>query len=139
MFRNPQINTYVQDVETTVRFYTEELGFVETFRTPRIGPPDHVEVQLEGLVLGFASIEAARRDHGLDVEAGPKRAEVALWTDDVDDAFERLVAGGAAVISPPHEFEVNIAGRLRVAWIADPDGGAVQLVMKAPVEAAAGR
>jgi lactoylglutathione lyase len=139
MFRNPQINTYVQDVEATVRFYTEQLGFIETFRTPSVGPPDHVEVQLEGLILGFASIEAARRDHGLDVEAGPKRAEVALWTDDVDAAFDRLVATGATVLSPPHEFDVNVSGRLRVAWIADPDGGAVQLVMKAPVAAAAGR
>ena len=136
MFRHPQINTYVQDVETTVRFYTEQLGFVETFRTPRIGPPDHVEVQLEGLVLGFASIVAARRVLGLDVEAGPKQAEVSLWTDDVDAEFERLVAAGAPVLSPPHEFEVNISSRLRDSWIDDPDRGADQLVMKAPVAAA---
>ena len=127
MFRNPQVNTYVQDVEATVRFYTEELGFVETFRTPRSGPPDHVEVRLDGLVLGFASIEAARSVHGLDVDAGPKRAEVVVWTDDVDAAFDRLVARGAGAISLPHDFEVDSVGRLQVAWNADPDGGAVQL------------
>ena len=138
MFRNPQVNTYVQDVEATVRFYTEELGFVETFRTPRSGPPDHVEVRLDGLVLGFASIEAARSVHGLDVDAGPKRAEVVVWTDDVDAAFDRLIARGARVISPPHNFDVDTVGRLRVAWLTDPDGGAVQLASEVPVTAAAG-
>lgn len=138
MFRNPQVNTYVQDVEATVRFYTEELGFVETFRTPRSGPPDHVEVRLDGLVLGFASIEAARSVHGLDVDAGPKRAEVVVWTDDVDAAFDRLVARGATVISQPHNFDVDTVGRLRVAWLTDPDGGAVQLASEVPVTAAAG-
>ena len=138
MFRNPQVNTYVQDVEATVRFYTEELGFVETFRTPRSGPPDHVEVRLDGLVLGFASIEAARSVHGLDVDAGPKRAEVVVWTDDVDAAFDRLVARGAKVISQPHDFDVDTVGRLRVAWLTDPDGGAVQLASEVPVTAAAG-
>ena len=138
MFRSPQVNTYVRDVESTVRFYTQELGFVETYRTPRLGTPEHVEVRLDGLVLGFASFEAARRVHRLDVEAGPKRAEVVVWTDDVDSAFERLVSGGATVISPPHEFEPEGVGRLRVAWITDPDGGAVQLAAEVPVPATVG-
>jgi catechol 2,3-dioxygenase-like lactoylglutathione lyase family enzyme len=124
VFRNPQVNTYVRDVEACVRFYTEALGFVETFRTPETGPPAHVEVRLGGLILGFADIEATRQMHGLDVDAGPKRAEVAVWTDDVDAAFARLVAVGATPLSPPHNF----IGRLRAAWVADPDGGPVQLV-----------
>ena len=138
MFRNPQVNTYVRDVESTVKFYTENLGFIETYRTPRLGAPEHVEIRLDGLVLGFASIEAARRVHRLDVDAGPKRAEVVVWTDDVDSAFERLVAAGATVISPPHDFEPEGVGRLRVAWITDPDGGAVQLAAEVRVTAAAG-
>jgi catechol 2,3-dioxygenase-like lactoylglutathione lyase family enzyme len=124
VFRDPQINAYVRDVEACVCFYTELLGFVETFRTPESGPPVHVEVRLGGLILGFADIEATREMHGLDIEAGPRRAEVALWTDDVDASFARLVATGATPLSPPHDF----IGRLRAAWIADPDGGPVQLV-----------
>jgi catechol 2,3-dioxygenase-like lactoylglutathione lyase family enzyme len=124
VFRDPQVNTYVRDVEATVRFYTEALGFVETFRTPESGPPVHVEVRLGGLILGFADIEATREMHGLEVDAGPKRAEVAVWTDDVDAAFARLVASGARPLSRPHNF----IGRLRAAWVADPDGGPVQIV-----------
>ncbi|HEY7035139.1 MAG TPA: VOC family protein [Thermomicrobiales bacterium] len=125
MFRDPQVNAYVRDVEACVRFYTESLGFVETFRTPESGSPVHVEVRLEGLILGFADVEATRQMHGLDVDAGPRRAEIALWTDDVDAAFARLVAAGATPLSRPHDF----IGRLRAAWIADPEGGPVQLVM----------
>ena len=128
MFRDPQVNTYVRDVETMVRFYTQELGFQETFRTPEAGPPVHVEVRLGGLILGFADIAATREMHGLAVDAGPKRAEVAVWTDDVDAAFARLIAAGATPLSPPHNF----IGRLRAAWIADPDGGPVQMVSELP-------
>src|SRR4051812_7252587 len=125
MFRDPQVNTYVRDVETTVRFYTELLGFTESFRTPETGPPVHVEVRLGGLILGFADIEATKEMHGLSVDSGPKRAEVVVWTDDVDSAFARLVAAGATPLSPPHNF----IDRLRAAWVADPDGGPVQMVM----------
>lgn len=124
MFRDPQINTYVRDVDGMVRFYTEHLRFVETFRTPEAGSPIHGEVRLGGLILGIADIDAAREMHGVQVDAGPKRAEVAVWTDDVDAAYARLLAARAKPISPPH----NVTRRLRAAWVADPDDGPVQTV-----------
>ena len=62
---DPAINYYVDDVEIAVRFYTEHFGFVEAFRTPQQGKPDHVEVRLGPLILGLASKEAARTMHGL--------------------------------------------------------------------------
>ena len=48
-----------------------------------------------GLILGFADIEATRSMHGIVVEPGPNRAEVAPWTDGLDTAIERLLAAGA--------------------------------------------
>jgi lactoylglutathione lyase len=124
MFYDPQVNLYVADVEASVRFYTELLGFTETFRTPETGRPAHAEARLGGLVLGLAGFEAARSMHGLPAEPGPTRAEVAVWTDDVDVVYERLLARGVRSISAPHDF----IGRLRAAWVADPDGGPVQIV-----------
>lgn len=59
-------------IRETGRFFTEQLGFVETFRTPETGPPVHVAVRLGGLVLGFADFVATRAMHGLDVDVGPK-------------------------------------------------------------------
>jgi catechol 2,3-dioxygenase-like lactoylglutathione lyase family enzyme len=126
VFRDPQVNFFVQDVETSVRFYTDLFGFEETFRTPSSGPPEHVEVRLGGLILGLASIEAARRVHGLDVTSGPPRAEVCLWTDDVDRVHSELVSRGIQSLSSPHDF----LGRLRSAWVVDPDGNPVEIVME---------
>jgi catechol 2,3-dioxygenase-like lactoylglutathione lyase family enzyme len=126
MFRDPQINLYVADVGASLRFYRDLLGFTETFRTPRDGTPIHVETRLGGLTLGVASMDSAGSSHGLDLGEGPPRGEVVLWTDDVDRAFAPLTDRGVRALSEPHDFLEN----LRAAWIADPDGNPVQLVMR---------
>jgi catechol 2,3-dioxygenase-like lactoylglutathione lyase family enzyme len=126
-FTDPQINYYVEDVETAVRFYTEHFGFVETFRTPKHGKPEHVEVRLGPLVLGLASREAGQRVHGLPLgTAGAPRAELVLWTDDVDEVYTRLVESGVPSVRPPHDF----LSSLRSAWVMDPDGNPVEIVMR---------
>lgn len=127
-FTNPQVNLYAEDVERSVRFYRDLLGFTETFRTPQQGTPAHVELRLDGLTLGLASIDSLRAVHGVNVSIGPgPRAELVLWTDDADAAFAAMTAKGAAVLSPPHDF---LSASLRAAWIADPDGNPVQLVTR---------
>jgi uncharacterized glyoxalase superfamily protein PhnB len=126
VFRDPQVNFYVADVEGMTRFYRDVLGFTETFRTPAEGVPVHVELRLGGLVVGMAGIDAARDMHGIDVGGDRPRAEVVLWTDDVDAAYEEVVAAGAASLAPPHDF----LGSVRAAWVADPEGNPVELVMR---------
>jgi predicted enzyme related to lactoylglutathione lyase len=123
MFRSPAINVYSHDVMRLVAFY-EGLGFRETFRTPKLGTPVHVELVLDGFTIGIASVDAAIADHGLKPELGGRPVEIVLWTDDTDDAYRRLTAAGAPSLSPPHDF----LSRLRVAWVADPDGNPIQLV-----------
>ena len=78
------------------------------------------------LILGMAGIDAAREMHGIDVGGERPRAEVALWTDDVDAAYEQAVAGGARPLAAPHDF----LGSVRAAWVADPEGNPVELVMR---------
>lgn len=132
-FSDPQINYYVEDVEVAVRFYTEHFGFVETFRTPRHGKPEHVEVRLGPLVLGLASREAGRTVHGLPLgSAGSPRAELVLWTEEVDAVYAKLVGQGVPSVRPPHDF----LSTLRSAWVMDPDGNPVEIVMRrsAPAE-----
>jgi catechol 2,3-dioxygenase-like lactoylglutathione lyase family enzyme len=124
VFRDPQVNYYVRDVEASVRFYSELFGFKESFRTPSSGPPDHVELRLGGLILGFAAIESAQAMHGLTTGTGAPKAEVCLWTDDVDRIYTDLMARGVTSLSAPHDF----LGRLRAAWVADPDGNPVEIV-----------
>jgi hypothetical protein len=50
---------------------------------------------------------------------------VCVWTDDVDATYAALVERGVPSLSAPHAF---LDGRLRAAWLADPDGNPVQLV-----------
>jgi catechol 2,3-dioxygenase-like lactoylglutathione lyase family enzyme len=123
MFRSPQINVYVEDVSRSVAFY-ERLDFAETFRTPADGVPIHVELVLDGFKVGIASVASARADHDLDVSSDGTAIEICLWTDDTDEAYARLLALGATSMSEPHDW----LGRLRVAWVADPDGNPIELV-----------
>jgi catechol 2,3-dioxygenase-like lactoylglutathione lyase family enzyme len=127
MFRDPQLNIYVTDIEASLRFYRDLLGFAETFRTPEHGAPAHVELLLGEFTLGLADIAAVHDTHAVEVgPTGLPRAEVVLWTDDVDAAVAELEAHGAPVLSKPHDFIKT----LRAAWVADPDGNPVQLVMR---------
>ena len=125
-FKAPMINLYSQDPSRAAAVYAA-LGFVETFRTPASGEPAHLELTLDGFRLGIATVEAARSDHGLDPKGEGRWIEVVLWTDDTDAAVRQLADRGAPVLSPAHDF---LNGRLRSAWIADPDGNPVQLVQR---------
>jgi uncharacterized glyoxalase superfamily protein PhnB len=123
-FHNPALNLYVRDIVQEVRFYTELLGFTETFRTPREGRPVHVEMRLDQFTLGVASIEEAAADHGLTLNPGLPGAELVVWTNDTDQAYTALLEKGVVSLSPPHDFLTS----LRCAWIADPEGHPIQIV-----------
>jgi catechol 2,3-dioxygenase-like lactoylglutathione lyase family enzyme len=124
-FRSPQVVLFVADVEAATAFYAL-LGFVERFRTPKEGTPMHVDVELDGSVLGLASLHARHGRTPRDPADHGRRAALVLWCDDVDAALEQLAARGARVLRSPEAW----LGRLRVAGIADPDGHQVQLIQR---------
>lgn len=126
MFRTPQVVLFSEDVERAARFYSG-LGFVEAFRVPTEGPPIHVDLVLDGYRIGVASVDSTRADHGLSPVPDGQRAAVILWTDDTDAAYEKLVADGCPPLAAPHPW----LGRLRIAWVADPDGNPIQVVQDA--------
>jgi catechol 2,3-dioxygenase-like lactoylglutathione lyase family enzyme len=126
VFGTPMINLYSRDLLRAVAFYSD-LGFAETFRTPGSGEPVHIELRLDGFTLGIAALGAAREHHGLRPEGEGRGIEIVLWTDDTDSAVSTLVAKGAPLLSAAHDF---LDGKLRAAWIADPDGNPVQLVQR---------
>lgn len=69
MFESALVNLYTRDIEAGIGFYRDLLGFEETFRTPREGTPEHVEMRLGGFTLGLGTVEAARRVHGVELTA----------------------------------------------------------------------
>jgi catechol 2,3-dioxygenase-like lactoylglutathione lyase family enzyme len=125
-FSAPMINLDSRDLVRAAAFYSG-LGFVESFRTPASGEPVHIELTKDGFTLGIAAIEAARREHGLRPAGEGRWIEIVLWTDNTDAAVHALIAKGAPLLSPAHDF---LDGKLRSAWIADPDGNPIQLVQR---------
>jgi hypothetical protein len=75
-------------------------------------------------VLGFGTFTPASSLHSIDLRLGSARAELVVWTDDTDQAYEHAVAHGARSLTPPHDF----LGRLRAAWVGDLDGNPIQIV-----------
>jgi lactoylglutathione lyase len=126
VFTTGFVNLYTADIEAALRFYRDLLGFKETFRAPREGVPEHVELTLNGFGLGLGTVEAAKRVHGVDAAPGTPAMVVVVWSDDVDSAFERLSATGVPVLQPPHDT----GNSNRNALLRDPDGNLVEIVAK---------
>lgn len=126
MFTTAFVNLYTADIEAGLRFYRDLLGFAETFRTPTEGVPEHVELTLGGFRIGLGSVEAARRVHGVDASPGSPAMVLVVWTDDVDQAVDELVAAGTPLVHAPHDTGNNN----RNALLRDPDGNLVEIVAK---------
>jgi predicted enzyme related to lactoylglutathione lyase len=124
-FDTPSIGLFTRDVGRLVRFYMG-LGFRETYRNTEVGPPDHVEVKLDGLTIGISSVEAAVSTHGLNPNLGGRPVYILLWTHDADVAYSRMTAGGAVSLRPPQDFLSN----LRTAWVSDPDGNPINIAQR---------
>jgi catechol 2,3-dioxygenase-like lactoylglutathione lyase family enzyme len=126
MFVDGFVNLYTADIEAGLRFYRDLLGFEETFRTPKEGTPTHVELTLNGFMLGLGTVEAAKRVHGVDASPGTPAMVVVVWTEDVDAAFERLRLAGVPVLQEPHDT----GNDNRNALLQDPDANLVEIVGK---------
>ena len=94
MFTTPLVNLYVRDVEASLAFYRDRMGFVESFRAPSQEHPEHVELRLGGFTIGLSSVHAARRVHGVEAAPGSPAMSLVMWTDDVNASYELLVAAG---------------------------------------------
>lgn len=125
MIQNAQINILTHDVDRLATFY-KRLDFRETYRLPKDGRPDHVEVTLNQFTIGISTVEAAIRVHGFHPELGGRPVSIVLWNDDTDGYYARLTAEGAPSLVPPRDFLTD----LRTAWVADPDGNPVNLVQR---------
>lgn len=115
-------NLFTTRIEAALAFYTDELGFAESFRFPAEGEPEHVVLRLGGSLLALSkprSITAA----GLEPTAG-NPFELVVWTDDVDADTARLAARGVTVARDPYDHP---AGHRR-SYVVDPDGNWIALV-----------
>lgn len=126
MITSGLVNVFTHDIEAALGFYQGVLGLPESFRTPREGTPEHVEMTAGGFVLAVSTTEAARRVHGVTAEPGRPAMSLVFWVEDVDAAHSAATAAGAPTVTAPHD-----AGNdNRNAVLRDPDGTLVELVAK---------
>jgi len=122
MFRDCLPNLYCADLDAALGFYRELLGFTETFRYPREGPPQHVELRLGATTIGVSTTDAVTA-YGLPPARRGEPFELAVRADDVDRATDQLRAAGVPVLREPWDA----ANGQRVAYVTDPDGNRVHL------------
>jgi lactoylglutathione lyase len=114
----------VQDLDESIAFYTKKLGLPLRFKEV---DETHGEafafLELEG-----GDIELLQKLEGGQSEprpvAPPYTPHLALATDDLDSIISRLEAHGVPIVTGPLE----IPGKVRWLYFADPDGNVLEFV-----------
>jgi catechol 2,3-dioxygenase-like lactoylglutathione lyase family enzyme len=126
MFTEGLVNLYTCNIEAGIHFYRDLLAFRETFRTPKDGAPEHVELTLNGFGVGLGTVEAAKRVPGVEATPGSPAMALVVWTDDVDESFDLLRSVGIPVVQPPNDT----GSSNRSALLRDPDGNLVEIIAR---------
>ena len=116
---------YVEDASATLKFFENTFGLTKKFEHESGG---YCELATGETVLAFASFAVAEsilpggitRLKDLDAVAG---VEIALVTEDVDQAVEAAVSGGCELLLAP---EQKPWGQI-VSYVRTPDGILLEL------------
>jgi len=126
MFTDVLIILYVEDISHSLALYRDVFGMTETYRFPKTGAPEHVELKLGTSVIGL-SAPSGLVTHGLPpVTRGGQPFELAFGCDDVDGALVALRAAGCRVVREPFD---TAAGN-RTAYVEDFDGNRISIFAK---------
>ena len=121
MYREVFPILYVSEMERSLQFYCELLGFSVSYRWPAEGLSTFVFLKLPPLGLGLATAN----ETGGRVKLPAERAqfELCVYVDDVDEAVKQLTAHGVVQLRAP---ESRPWGERNV-YVADPDGYPIQI------------
>lgn len=118
------IDIAASDVETSIAFYLAllgQLGVVERFRMRTYrGTEDVVYLEIGGQGFGLRAADAGEYRH-----YHPGIEHIAFEVDrhgEVDEAYERCVALGARIESPPEQHYVSDGEDYYAFFAFDPDG-----------------
>lgn len=117
--------TYVADVSITLAFFEAAFGFERRFVHPS---GDYGELDTGATTLAFAAhgLAASNLPTGytrLTDLSAPAGVEIALVTDQVDEALRKAVQAGALALADP---VVKPWGQT-VAYVRSPDGLVIEL------------
>jgi glyoxylase I family protein len=98
------------------KFYTETLGFPVVRRWDDIG--------FVFIDVGSTTIELINKPDAPAPDSKPGPFDhLALHVEDIDEAFQELVAKGVRIRSEPRNFK-----EVRYCFFFDPDGNAIELM-----------
>jgi lactoylglutathione lyase len=103
---------FVSDMDRSVAFYRDVLGWPLTFQSPE-------RTELAGGGTTLALHYASRSGGAADLQgriAG--RCQLGFWVEDVEAFHQDMAARGAPCIQPPREDDFGA----KLAVYADPDG-----------------
>src|SRR5687767_5152844 len=111
---------YVRDPGGSLAFWERAFGLKRRF-VHESGT--YAELETGSTRLAFAALELGDGNVEGGVEPGdparrPAHFEVALTTDDVQAAYDRAIAAGAAPCAPPKQKPWG----QKVSYVRDPDG-----------------
>ena len=112
----------VENVARSVAFYGGVLGLNVAYNSE----PAFALIKIDGDnggSIGLLSVEEARKEGAEDMTPAQRRAiHVEFSTDDLDDAYQQLMAQGMTFHAPPHDEPWE-----RVMTGFDPDGYSVEI------------
>ncbi len=113
-----RIELFVSDLEKSVDFYTQVLGFERLG-----GEADYVPVCSGSVLIGLSPAAGLRKQHYFNPELQTGRrglgAEIVLEVDDIDDYFKKVNASGYKnIVSPLRQQSWGLTD----FRVADPDG-----------------
>ena len=114
------------DLQRSLDFYRDALGFQETYRFEDDGTPTFVALQLDdGSRIGLGVVpKGGSGIHGLPQRPISGRFfELCIYCDDVDASIEELRTLGHTILVEPTDTPWGE----RIAYVADPDGHPVMV------------
>jgi predicted enzyme related to lactoylglutathione lyase len=102
----------VHDVETSIAYYMEKLGFTSCWGWEQ--PPTFGGVRRDGIEIFFCQ----------DCQGNPG-TWMSVWVDDVDVLYAEFKARGADIRQPPTNFPWGV----REMNVSDPDGHRLRFSM----------
>lgn len=114
----------VEDLDRSLRFYTEVLGLRLQHRSG-----DYAQFDTGTTRLGFYTRGAMAETLGTPIEppaANTPGFEIGFLVDNVDAAYAELVQRGAGALTPP----TTRPWGQRTAYLKDPDGHLIELAQQ---------
>lgn len=140
------INLVVKDLEASVAFYRDVLGFQVTMRARLEGEWIETIAGLKGIEADCVYLQPPGSGPRVEllqylspetgpavpsVPNGPGLRHIAFRVDDLDEAYGRLKSLGVRFVSPPVAVpEVVVrhgSGRKRLCYFHDPEGNILEL------------